>query len=202
MGPDVTETLLLAARAGQSDAISDLLQRHRSYLMLLARLQIDRTLQAKLDPADLVQEACMAAVEDFPSFRGTTAGEFAAWLRRILANKAAALARTFRGTQMRDVRLERQIEDDLDQSSMNLAGLLPDRGSTPSEKASRREMSVLLADAIDQLTNDQREVIIRHGLEGQPIRDVAAALQRSEAAAWKLWARALLALRQKVQSLL
>ena len=39
-------------------------------------------------------------------------------------------------------------------------------------------------------------------VKGQPIRDVAAGLDRSEAAVWKLWARALLALRKKVQSLL
>lgn len=202
MGPDVTETLILAARAGQDAALSRLLETHRSYLMLLARLQIDRTLQAKLDPADLVQETCLAAVQDFAAFRGVTAGEFAGWLRSILANKAAGMARQFRGTQMRDVRLEKRIERDLDRSSMDLGGLLADHGPTPSEKASRREMSVVLADAIAQLTDDQREVIIRHGLEGQSIREVAANLDRTEAAAWKLWARALLALRQKVQTLL
>ncbi len=197
MGSDVIEPLIFAARSGQSDALSQLLETHRSYLMLLARLQVDRTLQAKFDPADLVQETWLAAFEDFPTFRGMTAGEFAAWLRRILANRAA-----FRGTQMRDVQLEARIEKDLDRSSMDLAGLLPDRNSTPSAKASRREVSVLLADAIAQLSDDQREVIIRHGLEAQPIRDIAAILDRSEAAVWKLWARALLSLRQKVQSLL
>src|SRR5947208_2205756 len=39
--------------------------------------------------SDLVQSALLKAIEALPQFRGQTDLEFAAWLRRILANKLA-----------------------------------------------------------------------------------------------------------------
>src|SRR5712692_7954849 len=70
-GPD-REQLLGLARAGSSHALGQLLEMYRSYLLLLARLQIGRRLQGKVDPADLVQETFLRAHRDFVRFRGTT----------------------------------------------------------------------------------------------------------------------------------
>src|SRR5262249_53399207 len=52
---------------------------------MLARLQIGRRLQGKVDASDLVQEAFLEAYRDFGQFRRTTEQELAGWLRRILA---------------------------------------------------------------------------------------------------------------------
>ena len=82
----------------------------------LARLKADRLLQAKLDDSDLVQDTCLSAHRDFAQFRGATEHEFTAWLREIMAHTAANLARDHR-RQRRDVRLERQLYDLLNQSS-------------------------------------------------------------------------------------
>jgi RNA polymerase sigma-70 factor (ECF subfamily) len=49
--PDA-EKLLNRARAGDGAALGSLLELYRNYLTLLARLQIGRRLQGKVDPAD------------------------------------------------------------------------------------------------------------------------------------------------------
>jgi RNA polymerase sigma-70 factor (ECF subfamily) len=192
--PDPME-LLQAARTGDTQALGRLLELYRNYLRLLARLQVGRKLQGKADPSDLVQEAFLAAQRAFPEFRGSTEGELVEWLRQILASKLVDLARRYLGTRRRDVRLERQLADDLDDSSRALGAALPAAESTPSERAVRREGAVLLADAIKSLPADHGEVIILRHLEGLALADVAERLGRSIDSVKKLWVRGIARLR-------
>src|SRR5438552_14819996 len=89
------EELLGRARTGDRPALGRLLERYRAYLVVLARVQIGRRLQGKVDAADVVQDAFLGAYRDFPQFRGTTEPEFAGWLRQILASLLANLVRYY-----------------------------------------------------------------------------------------------------------
>src|SRR5262245_8288718 len=190
------ETLLSQARAGDESALGRLLGRYGDYLTLLARLQIGRRLQGKADPSDLVQETFLKAHRDFGRFRGASEAELVAWLRQILAANLAGLVRRYLGTRRRDVRLEQRLALELEQSSLALdRGLLAEQ-STPSERAAQREQAVLLADALAQLPEHYREVIILHHLEGLSLARVAGRLGRTEDSVEKLWTRALLQLRR------
>jgi RNA polymerase sigma-70 factor (ECF subfamily) len=179
------------ARAGDEAALGALLERYRPYLTLLARLQIGRRLQGKADPTDMVQETFLEATRNFAHYRGGSEPELSAWLRQILATRLARLARHYFGTQARDVRLERDLADDLDRSSRALDGGLVADQSTPSQRASRREQAVMLADALATLPDDYREVIILRHLEGLTFPEVARRMGRSLDSVEKLWARAL-----------
>src|SRR5437667_1572024 len=117
-GPD-PEQLLGLARAGSGPALGQLLELYRSYLAILARLQIGRRLQGKIDAADLVQDTFLQAHRDFGQFRGRTEEELIGWLRQILAHSLAMCVRRY-GAQRRDVRLERELAIELDQSSRDL----------------------------------------------------------------------------------
>lgn len=190
------EHWLAQAKAGDSPALGRLLERYRAYLRLLARVQIGRRFQGKVDESDLVQEACLGAYRDFPQFRGTTEGEFLAWLRQILASLLANVVRHYQGTQRRDIRLERQLTSELDQSSQALEHALAAPHSSPSQQASRREQSVLLAEALGRLPDDWRELLILRHLEGLTFPEVAARMGRTIDTVKKLWPRALAGLRQ------
>src|SRR5438045_2970865 len=103
------EELLLPARSGSAAARGQLLELYTHYLTLLARLQIGRRLQGKVDAADLVQETFLRAHRDFAQFRGNTEAELLGWLRGILAANLAQLVRRYFGTRARDVRLEAAV---------------------------------------------------------------------------------------------
>src|SRR5262249_3923717 len=162
---------------GDESALGRLLGRYGDYLALLARLQIGRRLRGKADPSDLVQETFLKAHRDFGRFRGASEAELVAWLRQIRAAKLAGRAPRHRGTRRRDVRLEQRLALELEQSSRALDGGLLAEQSTPSERAARREQAVLLADALAQLPEHYREVIILHHLEGLSLALVAGRLE-------------------------
>jgi RNA polymerase sigma-70 factor (ECF subfamily) len=190
------ERLLQLARAGNGPALGQLLELYRSYLNLLARLQLGRRLQGKLDASDVVQEIFLKAHRDFPDFRGHSEPQLVAWLRQILAWKLANLVRHYLGTQRRDARLERDLGTEVDQSSRLLERGLPGPYSTPSQQAVRREQAVLLADALERLPEHYREVLILRHLEGLGVAEVAQRMGRSVDSVKNLWTRALAQLRR------
>ena len=190
------EELLRRARSGSCADLGQLLELYRKYLTLLVRLQIGRRLQGKVDAADLVQDTFLQAHRDFGQFRGTTEEELIGWLRQILAHSLAMCVRRYFGTQRRDVRLERELAFELDQSSRDLDQGLLANSSSPSNQAARREQAVLLADALGQLTEDYREVIILRQMEGLTFPEVARRMGRSVDSVKKLWPRAMVQFRR------
>jgi RNA polymerase sigma-70 factor, ECF subfamily len=194
------EQLLARARAGDAAALGKLLDRYGGYLTLLARVQIGRRLQDKADPADLVQDTFLEAHQHWGGFRGTTEAELLSWLRRILAAQMADLMRRYLGAQRRDVRLERQLAAELDQSSSKLDAGLFAKQDSPSRQVARREEGVLLADALALLPERYCEVLILRHLEGLSFPEVAQRMKRSVDSVKQLWTRALQRLRSTLKS--
>lgn len=193
--------LLALARGGDGPALGDLLERYRNYLSLLARVQLGRRIQGKLDVADLVQETFLGVHRGIRGFRGTNEAQFLAWLRQILVGILANQVRRYFGTRQRDVRLERELQDDLDRSSVFLGSQLVATQSSPSAQASRRERAVILADAMETLPDDYREVIILRQFEGLSFPDVARRMGRTEDSVKNVWARGLAKLRRALEAL-
>lgn len=195
------ELLLAQARAGVAGALGELLELYRPYLTLLARLEVGRRLRGKADETDVVQDVFVEATRQFHQLRGSTEPELTAWLRRMLAGCLAMLTRRYLGTQSRNIRLEQALAENLEQSSRLLDAGLIDDGSSPSHRASRREQAVLLADALAQLPEHYREVIVLHSLEGLSFTEVGARMERSAVAAERLWSRALIHLRRALEAI-
>ena len=191
--------LLDAIREGDDAARAKVLERYQPWLQLLARLQIDAEFQGKFDPADIAQQTMLEACRDLPKFRGQTAAELLAWLRKILAHVLAHEIRRYRGTQQRDVGREVSLEQSLAQSSQRLGAIMADDGPSPSEHAVAREQEVLLADVLARLPEEYREVIVLRNLEELPHEEVARRMTRSVGATRMLWVRALTRLREEVQ---
>ena len=176
----------------------DALERHRAYLHLLARLQLDANLQAKLDASDMVQQTLVQAVQAMGDYRGTTEAELQAWLRRILANLLSNARRDF-GRDKRDVARERSIEAALDQSSARMESWLAADQSSPSQQVQRGEQLLRLAEGIGSLPPAQAEALTLFHLRDCPLDEVARLLDRSPAAVAGLIKRGLKTLREQMR---
>ena len=176
------------------------LGRYREYLRLLARLQIEPRLRAKLDPSDLVQQAMLRASASWSQFRGGTDVALAAWLRTVLAS-CLANARRDMGRKRRDAGRERSLEASVERSSARIERFLADEADPPGARLDRAERAVRLADALADLPDAQREALTLRYFEGMPLAEVAAMLGRSDTAAMGLIRRGLRALRGRLRDL-
>jgi RNA polymerase sigma-70 factor, ECF subfamily len=193
------KSLLQCARRGDRQALGTLLEMYRNYLIVLARLQVEPVLRAKISASDLVQETFLKAKCGLADFRGQTEPELMSWLRRILANRLTDAIRRFGGPE-RDVLAERRLDDELDRSSMSLGRMLPAADPSPSDQLAQREQEVLLADALARLPDDYREVLVLRHLKGHRFGEVAELMGRSVDSVKNLWVRAIGSLRSALES--
>ena len=186
--------LIERARHEEPGALDCLLDSYRNYLRLLARTGLDASLQGKADPSDLVQDALLKASLRFGQFRGSNDAELAGWLRQILARCLADFVRRYR-TKGRRAGREQSLDDLLARSSQAMERVLATGGGSPSSSAQRRDLGVVLSDALALLSEDHREVIVLFHLEGLGWDEVGRRMGRSAGAVRMLWARALRQLR-------
>src|SRR5437867_3100273 len=127
-----------------ASAGSEALERFRHYLGLLARVQLDPRLQAKVDLSGVVQQTLLEASQAWRQVDGQEMEHQVAWLRRILANNLADEIRKWQ-TGKRELARERSLEDALQNSSARLAAWIAADQSSPSVQMQRQEQAVRLA---------------------------------------------------------
>jgi RNA polymerase sigma-70 factor (ECF subfamily) len=175
------------------------LEAYREYLRLLARLQLDPRLLAKIDPSDIVLETLLKAHQARDQFRGQTEAEMAGWLRSILASTLTDALRHYQA-EARDVTQERSLEAALEDSSARLESWLVASQSSPEEQASRQEQLLQLAEALVRLSEDQRQAVELRHLRGCSVAEVAKQMSRSKEAVAKLLLRGVARLRELLEN--
>jgi RNA polymerase sigma-70 factor (ECF subfamily) len=170
------------------------LERFQDYLVLLARVQMDARLRARLHPSDIVQQTLLEAYRQHDNLLGRSEKEMAAWLRQLLVHNVADAGRALRRAK-RDAGLERSLEAVLENSTVRLHAVLAADQSSPSQQALRHEQWLQVSDALARLPEPQREAVVLHYLQGLPLAEVAGQLERSEASAAGLLYRGLKKLR-------
>jgi RNA polymerase sigma-70 factor (ECF subfamily) len=197
LSQDRQKALIAAARDGDRSALGELLESYRVYLMLMARVEIDPRLRAKVAPSDVVQDTFVHAERGFADFRGDNEAQLVGWLRRILANQLAMHIRSFT-TQRRDIHLEVRLEDSLNRSSQALAACIIDSGSSPSCRVEKREQAVVVANALASLPSVVRQVLILRHVENHTFPDIARRMDRPLENVKSLWRRGIIQLRNAV----
>jgi RNA polymerase sigma-70 factor, ECF subfamily len=169
------------------------LSRYWDILRWLAARNLDARLRRLVEPSDLAQETLLRAHAKLHQFRGSSPGELQAWLRAILANVMAEVARKHLGGGKE---LEESLNAALEESSARLEQCLAAAGPSPSQQVLHEEQILLLMRAIDRLPEDQRAAVDLRYLQGHPPPEVARLLGRTTASAAGLLRRGLDALRQ------
>jgi RNA polymerase sigma-70 factor, ECF subfamily len=153
------------------------LERFRSYLRLLAEIELSPQLRAKEDASDLVQKTLLEAHEAWPDFRGGSEAELVAWLKMILSRNLLNTARQYR-TKKRDVRRERMPATPLDQSSARLEKFLVGEQTSPSLQAVHNEQAEQLAQGLASLLDGERTAIVLKHFQGWSLAEISEHLGR------------------------
>ncbi|MEM7315225.1 MAG: sigma-70 family RNA polymerase sigma factor, partial [Planctomycetota bacterium] len=149
--------LIVRAREGSADAMGELVESCRPYLLLIANQELDRGLQAKLGASDIVQETLLQARRDIATFKGNSQKELIAWLRQILLHEVTDTRRHFYDTVKRDARREQAMPND--HSILEHPAEFSSRRLTPSSEATVREEAIALRAAIATMPPESIEVI-------------------------------------------
>jgi RNA polymerase sigma-70 factor (ECF subfamily) len=187
------DELLRQARAGSTQSLGQLLEACRAYLLVVAKHELRAPLQAKVDPADLVQETFIEATRDFPRFRGENEAQLLGWLRGILRHNLTDLSRHF-GMSCRCVAQEVHLRDPFAEGIP--AGSAQGDDGTICEQLIAQEQHRALEAALQRLPPSYRHVLQLRYDERCSFAEIGNSLHRSPEAARKIWGRALERLRQ------
>jgi RNA polymerase sigma-70 factor (ECF subfamily) len=180
-----------------SPSHAEALEPFRRYLEVLARVHLDPRLRGQLDPADVVPQTLLRARAALPEVRARSPEARAAWLCKNLARTLADTVKHYH-RDGRDVNLERSREARLGQSSASQAGWLAADQTSPSRAAQRNEELLKLADALADLPEPMREVVLLKHCRGQTLQQSAEQVGKSVPSLASLLRRGLAELRQKL----
>jgi RNA polymerase sigma-70 factor (ECF subfamily) len=190
--------LLQRAIGGDCGALAELFQRHRGRLEQMVRLRLDRRLQGRLDPADVLQEAFLDVARRFPEYAADPAMPFFLWLRLLTGQRLVDLHRQHLGAKMRDAGLEVSLHrgDFPRASSASLAELLLGRLTTASRAAIRAETRLRVQEALNAMDDIDREVLVLRHFEMLSNEETAQVLGLKPSAASNRHMRALRRLKE------
>jgi RNA polymerase sigma-70 factor (ECF subfamily) len=170
---------LTRGRTGDPAALEELFGRWRPLLRLQARKLLGAELAARVDPSDVVQEALLQSAHDLAQFRGTSQGEWVAWLRRLVAGHAAKAQRCHHAGRRT-----------VDREAAPATSAVPDRRTDVVTRLVQAEDAARVAAAVETLPEAMREVVIRRLIDRASMAAVAQALGLAPAAVRALLSQA------------
>src|SRR5947209_16108872 len=157
----------LIRRAGEGDTtgLDGLLERYRPRLRRMIKLRLDRRLQGRVDPSDVIQEAYLEVSRKLAEYLGDPSMPFFLWLRLVTGQKLALVHRQHLGVQARDAGREVSLHRGAlpEATSAALAAQLIGKLTSPSQAAVKAELKIRLQEALNSMDALDREVLtLRH----------------------------------------
>lgn len=188
-----TQRHLMNISTGQREAFDELFNRHRDDLQRAVQLRLDSRLRTRFDASDIVQEAQLQAYRRLDDYLGRRPMPFGLWLRKTAQEQLANHRRAHLAAARRSVRREQPLPDE---SSMMPARPFLGRPDSPSRHLAVREYQRLVAEAVGELGDLDREILLMRNVEGLSQREIAQVLDLSHDAVRKRYGRALIKLQR------
>lgn len=166
----VDAQIIAEAQAGEEPALEELIRRIVPHI----ERQLIRYPVSDEDRRDLLQTTLLQVVRRLSSFRGDSS--FSTWLFRVTANEALMLMRSQRRHRAR-------LVEGLDLEDLQTLPSARTASSEPNDvKAVRSQHRGFVREALAELPEDYREVVLAHYHEDLGLQEIAAKLCVSESA--------------------
>jgi RNA polymerase sigma-70 factor, ECF subfamily len=189
---EAVQELIDRARQGDKAAVDQLLTQFRDSLRRMVALRLDPALTARLDASDVVQDVLVEASRRLDDYLRSSSMPFHLWLRHIAKDHVIDAHRKHRKAQRRSIDREQSLVPRAlsEHSSVEMMGQIFDQEMTPATAAIRHELEQRLANAIGQLEEDDREIILMRLYEQLSNQEIATVYGLTEPAAAMRYLRA------------
>lgn len=192
------EEVLAQLRDSGEATLAQLFDEHRERLQRMVAFRMDHRLHGRVDPADVVQESYLDAVKRIPHYLDKPVVSVFIWIRSItgqtLINVHRRHVKAQRRAAGREVRRPRGAAPQA--TSVSLAAYLVGQQTSPSQVAMRAEALAGIEQALEQMDEMDREVLVLRHFEELTNQETAEALGLQKAAASNRYVRALKRLRE------
>ena len=165
-------------------------EKYRNRIRHIVRARLHPLLLRRLDAEDVVQEIFLTAQQRLEQWKQEKAFPFFVWLRQITIQTIQNFHRYHLHARRRTL-LQEQHGDECTSSWEPIARVGGRSSSSPSQAAIRREAVSALEEALQNLSDNDREIISLRNFECLSNTEVAACLGISEKAASIRYIRAL-----------
>lgn len=185
------QSLLEQVRTGKPGAVDRLFACYRAYLHQVIQMRLDAQVRQRVDVSDVVQETQLEANRRLPDYLEREPVSFRVWLRQIALDLMLKARRSHAETSRRAVTREVPLPE---RSSLKLAEQLLAGGSTPSQHIAKREQARRVRQALAQLPDTDREIVLMRTYEKLSYDEIGYVLGIEPAAANMRHVRALMRL--------
>jgi RNA polymerase sigma factor (sigma-70 family) len=157
---------------GDPEAMEEICHRYGARVYHLARRRLHGALRARLETGDVAQESMAAVIRDAPRCTFPSEAAFLGWVRRIVEHKILVLAKRHRRSRQcvrNSVRIDGAPRTD-------------PRAESPSSIIMRREARDGVAQALTELPDDDRALMIARAVLKLPWEVIARSRGQSQAA--------------------
>jgi len=158
--------LVTAAKAGDKKAFSRLVEAYQDKIYgYLSRMLSDPD-----EAEDVAQEVFVRAYRSLKKFRG--ASSFHTWLYRIASNLAIDVARRRKRQDGSVYSLDAPVDIGEDEYEREI----PDDSHAPDQLTEQQEVQELVREAVMELPEKLRDVVVLYELQGESYEDIAGIL--------------------------
>ncbi|MBX7112837.1 MAG: sigma-70 family RNA polymerase sigma factor [Myxococcaceae bacterium] len=161
-------TLVNRVRTGDQRAFKLLVERYQRKVYGVAL----GMLKDKEEARDVAQDAFIKVYKYLDHFKGDAS--FYTWLYRITVNICIDVMRKKGGKKNEHVEFDESI--DMDTSEANLGALGSRLGTNPQKSALRRELAEKIDEALAQVPEKHRAILLLREIEGMSYEDLARTL--------------------------
>ena len=201
--PDADESALLeGARNGDAASRNELLSRYQKRLIRMVEFRISPALARRVDAADIVQDALLAAARRLEEYFNNSNMDFYVWLRWLTKDRLTDAQRQHFGAARRDANREVHADSVLSRhSALQLADVLAGHLTSPSRAAAREEQKAAIQAGLNSMDEQDREILILRHFEQLSLEEAAQCLSISKSGANKRHLKALRELKRRLGKL-
>jgi RNA polymerase sigma-70 factor (ECF subfamily) len=173
--PSEEAALVAELRAGSERAFAELIAQYHQPLYSL----IARSLQDPSEASDITQEVFIKVFRSIRSFHGDAS--LRTWLYRIALHEASNRRRWWKRHRRQEVAIDApccaQCDAEAEGESQPLAATLADGGVSPFDHAAQTELRGRVEEALRQVPEAFRSVVVLREIEGFTYEEIAEILQ-------------------------